>query len=294
MREVLKEDARRRKLREASDRLEQAWAQVATQTSVLPIRAHPALHGESLPTYVLDWLDHNRPGEYWRALDVSQRLDKINVPALHISGWYDTFVRGSVDGFLALKKFAASEFARENQYLLAGPWLHIPWGDRIGATDFGPEALVDTDVILLRWFDHWLKGIDNGVNHEPPVRIYVMGGGDAHKTPEGRIFVGGHWRDEQEWPLARTVPTPYYLHANGVLSPDKPAEDQPITYQFDPRNPVPTLGGNVSSQGTLMFQGAADQRCSRGACSGVNRAAAARRPRGSAPAGCGHAPRARR
>jgi uncharacterized protein len=93
------------------------------------------------------------------------------------------------------------------------------------------------------------------------VRIYVMGGGDAHKTPEGRIFVGGHWRDEQEWPLARTQPTPYYLHANGVLSPVEPTDEHPITYLFDPRNPVPTLGGNVSSQGTLMFQGAADQRC---------------------------------
>ncbi|MBI3302314.1 MAG: CocE/NonD family hydrolase [Deltaproteobacteria bacterium] len=93
------------------------------------------------------------------------------------------------------------------------------------------------------------------------MRIYVMGGGDAHKTPDGRIFVGGYWRDEQEWPLARTVLTPYYLHANGVLSPDKPADDPPTTYVFDPQNPVPTLGGNVSSQGTLMFQGAADQRC---------------------------------
>ena len=55
--------------------------------------------------------------------------------------------------------------------------------------------------------------MENGVDKEPPVRIFVMGGGDAHKTPEGRIFVGGHWRDEQEWPLQRAVSTPYYLHA---------------------------------------------------------------------------------
>src|ERR1700728_463448 len=85
-----------------------------------------------------------------------------------------------------------------------------------------------------------------------------MGGGDAHKTPEGRIFVGGHWRNEQEWPLARAAPTPYYLHANGVLSPDKSADDRPITYLIRPRNPVPTLGGNVASEGTLRYQGAAD------------------------------------
>jgi putative CocE/NonD family hydrolase len=88
-----------------------------------------------------------------------------------------------------------------------------------------------------------------------------MGGGDGHKTGEGRVFVGGHWRDEQEWPLARAVPTPYYLRAGGALSADKPADAAPVSYLFDPKNPVPTLGGNISSQGTLMFQGAADQRC---------------------------------
>ena len=119
--QLLKVDARRKQLREASDGLEQAWAQLASQTSVLPIRAHPALHGEGLPSYVLDWFDHDAPGEYWTSLDVSQRLDKIRVPALHISGWYDMFLRGSVDGFLALRKSAGSEFAREHQYLLAGP-----------------------------------------------------------------------------------------------------------------------------------------------------------------------------
>src|SRR5258708_32710755 len=89
-----------------------------------------------------------------------------------------------------------------------------------------------------------------------------MGGGDAHKTAQGRVFVGGHWREEKEWPLARTAYTPYYLQADGGLSPQKPAAEQPpITYLFDPRYPVPTLGGNVSSQGTLMFQGAAGQKC---------------------------------
>ena len=75
------------------------------------------------------------------------------------------------------------------------------------------------------------------------------------------VFVGGHWRDEQEWPLACTQPVPYYLHGSGQLSPALAANDSPIRYVFDPHRPVPTLGGNVSSQGTLMFQGAADQRC---------------------------------
>jgi putative CocE/NonD family hydrolase len=91
-----------------------------------------------------------------------------------------------------------------------------------------------------------------------------MGGGDAHKTPDGRVFVGGHWRDEKEWPLARAKLTSYFLHANGVLATESPpAAAAAITYRFDPAHPVPTLGGNLSSQGVLASAGATDQRCRR-------------------------------
>lgn len=104
-----------------------------------------------------------------------------------------------------------------------------------------------------------------------------MGGGDGHKTAQGKVFVGGHWRDEHEWPLARTVSTPYYLHANGQLSSQSPANEAPSTYQFDPKHPVPTLGGNIAAHSppesnhntierpgdseNLMEQGPYDQRC---------------------------------
>jgi hypothetical protein len=238
----LKEDARRKKLREASDRLETAWAQLALQTSVLPIRAHPALHGEGVPQYVLDWLDHDAPGEYWSALDVSRRLDKILVPALHISGWYDIFVRGSIDGFLALRESAGSELAREHQYLLAGPWVHIPWGDRIVATDFGPEALVDTDTILLRWFDHWLK--DSGAfDGKARVRHFVLG--------------------ENSWSEAESFPTnaeyPIFLHSDGransrkgdgTLSAVGPHDDEPCDiFVYDPEVPVLAPGGPAAASG---------------------------------------------
>src|SRR5580704_3949445 len=240
--QLLKADARRKQLREASDRLEQAWAQLASQSSVLPIRAHPALHGEGLPSYVLDWLDHDAPGEYWAALDVSRRLEKICVPGLHISGWYDMFVRGSVDGFLALRKSAGSEFAREHQYLLAGPWIHIPWGDRIGTADFGPEALIDTDTILLRWFDHWLK--DSGTfEGEPHVCHFVLG---ENRWREAEMF-----HREAEYTL--------FLHSegransrkgNGTLSAVSPAAGEPCDiFVHDPEVPVLAPGGPAAASG---------------------------------------------
>jgi putative CocE/NonD family hydrolase len=202
------------------------------------------LHGQGLPHYVLDWLDHDAPGEYWQALDVSARLEKICVPGLHISGWYDTFLRGSVDGFLALSQGAGTPFARENQYLLAGPWVHIPWGDRIGAADFGPEALIDTDAILLRWFDHWLK--DAGTfGGEPQVCHFVLG--------ENR------WREAESFP--REANYALFLHSdgransrkgNGALSTASPAAEEPCDiFIHDPETPVVAPGGPAAMSGAF-------------------------------------------
>jgi putative CocE/NonD family hydrolase len=242
--QLLKVDARRKRLREASDRLEQAWANLSAQTSVLPIRSHPALHGQGLPTYVLDWLDHDAPGEYWSALDVSRRLDRIRVPALHISGWYDMFLRGSVNGFLALCSSAESKFAREHQYLVAGPWVHIPWGDRIGAVDFGAEALIDTDAILLRWFDHWLKDAGTFAD-EPRVRHFVLG--------ENR------WRDAPAFPVE--AGRAFFLRSggransrkgDGALSTTSAGADEPCDiFIHDPEVPVGVPGGSAAAFGAF-------------------------------------------
>ena len=121
---------------------------------------------------MLNWFDHDHPGRYWTEMDVSQSLLQINVPALHVSGWFDTYLKGSIDGFLALTNAAGSELARNNQYLIAGPWMHIPWGDLIGDQNFGKEALLDTDAILLRWFNHWLKDSGEFTHRakDPPLR----------------------------------------------------------------------------------------------------------------------------
>jgi uncharacterized protein len=240
--QMLKGDARRLRLREASDRLEQAWANLAAQTATLPLRDHPALHGEGLPQYVLDWFDHADSGAYWQALDVSESLDRICVPALHISGWYDTYLKGSIDGFLALTQCAGSAQARENQYLVAGPWTHIPWGDRVGAGDFGAEALLDTDALLLRWFNHWLKDSGEFVN-EPRIRHFVLG--------ENR------WRRANAF--SENTDRTFYLSSggransrkgNGLLSAAKPAVGEPADiFIYDPEVPVMAPGGPAALSG---------------------------------------------
>ena len=240
--QMLKADARRRKLREGSDRLEESWANLAAQFSVLPFRDHPALHCVGLPGYVLDWFDHAQPGDYWTSLDVSQSLHRISVPALHFSGWYDTYLEGSIQGFVELSREAGSDFARKHQYLIAGPWQHIPWGDRIGVADFGAEALLDTDAILLRWFNHWLK--DSGeFADEPRIRHFVLG--------------------ENFWRRAETFPadTNYtlYLHSagkansrkgDGALASVQPATEEPSDiFIHDPEVPVPAPGGPSALSG---------------------------------------------
>lgn len=229
----------------------------------LPLRpgATPLKFAPDYETWLIEAMSHGDYDEFWKdagASVVDHLTEYKDVPEYHTTGWYDSWGMQVANlNYVGLRREKKSL-----QRLIIGPWIHSSENlSYAGEAQFTGDAALDLTAFHLRWFDHWLKGVDNRVDREPPVRIYVMGGGDAHKTPEGRIFVGGHWRDEQEWPLARSAATPYYLRANGVLSPDKRAEDQPITYQFDPRNTVPTLGGNISSQGTLMFQGAADQRC---------------------------------
>ena len=240
--QMLKMDARRLGLREASDQLEQAWAELRSQFSVLPFGAHRALQSPDLPTYVHDWFDHDRPGKYWEDLDVSACLEKIDVPALHVAGWFDLFLNGTISGFRALCEKARTARARDHQYLIAGPWVHIPWGDQIGEVNFGPEALLDTDTILLRWFNHWLK--DSGeFAHEPRIRHFSL--------------FENCWRPAKEWPAGAEAV--FYLRSHGransrkgdgALSITPPAVDEPCdVFVYDPEVPVPAPGGSGALSG---------------------------------------------
>jgi len=236
--QMLREDARRLGLREASERLEAAWRSLPAQPGFAPYGEHPAISDQALPSYVRDWVTHREADSYWSSLDVSTRLDQVRVPALHVAGWHDLYLEGSIAGYLALRAGAGSAFAREHQYLLAGPWVHIPWGDRVGDLKLGPAANLDTDQLLLRWFNHWLK--DSGdFGDEPRVRHFAMGPNE--------------WRSAPEWP--DQAPVTLFLHSaghansrcgDGTLSTSIPMDDEPRDiFVYDPEVPVPAPGGAV-------------------------------------------------
>ena len=178
-------------------------------------------------------------------------------------GWYDPYARTAVENYLGL-----SRRKRGPVQLILGPWTH---GDRsltyAGDVDFGPAAPVegnlaeDFSALRRRWFDRWVKGAANGVDADPAVRIFVMGGGSGRRNAAGRLDHGGTWRTAADWPLPQTQWAKFYLHPDGSLGPELSDDGaQPLDYISDPRNPVPTIGGALSSGEPVMRGGAYDQR----------------------------------
>jgi uncharacterized protein len=152
------------------------------------------------------------------------------VPSLNVGGWYDIFLADTIANFQAMRQNG------QPTKLLIGPWTHVTRGNPVGELNFGFGSTqnfinlqMDFGRVQLRWFDHWLKGIDTGMLNEPPISLFVMG--------------ANVWRAEPEWPLARAVNTPFYLHGKGGLSADQPRSEEPDCYVYDPANPVPTRGG---------------------------------------------------
>jgi putative CocE/NonD family hydrolase len=216
-----------------------------------------------LPSYeqwLLDILAEGDYNDYWRQRGYAIEHyyeGHADVPTIYLGGWYDSYARGTTDNYVALSKMKKTP-----QRLIMGPWTHGGWGaSHAGEVDFGPEAAMDDyNGYRLRWFDRWLKGIDNGVDRERPVRVFIMGGGGSRKDRNGRLSHGGVWRDAEDWPLPGTRYTNYYLHADGSLSAKLPGASAPSRYTFDPRDPVPTIGGGISAANEVMQPGAYDQR----------------------------------
>jgi putative CocE/NonD family hydrolase len=210
--------------------------------------------------WLLEVMQHGDYDSYWKqsGYSVTENVQQYaDVPVYHVTGWYDSWNRQNTMNYIAL-----SAAKKQPQKLIIGPWTHgQQQSNWAGETEFPSEAALDFNNWRLRWFDRWLKGNSNGIEEEAPVKLFVMGGGDGHKTEHGRRFHGGSWRDEREFPLARARLTPYYLQCDGGLSPKRSeAVSNWSTFRFDPENPVPTVGGNLSSTSGIADAGGFDQR----------------------------------
>jgi putative CocE/NonD family hydrolase len=220
--------------------------------------------------YVLDQWRHGTFDAYWKQVGIyaAGSYDRYSDAAMiHMSGWYDAYSLSTTDNYVALSKTKTGPIR-----LIMGPWTHgarsTPYA---GDIEFGPGATLDAlghgdyDTQRLAWFDRHLKGTSK-TDPDPPVRIFVMGGGPdgqgiGRKTPEGRLMHGGRWRTEPAWPIADAKLTAFHLHADGALSTAAPAAGaEPFTYDFDPNHPVPSIGGTITSGEPLMRGGGFDQR----------------------------------
>ena len=227
-----------------------------------------------LPSYerwAIDIQTHGDYDDYWkqRGYAISEYYDEhADVPTLYLGGWYDSYARNTCESYVALSRSKKSP-----QHLLMGPWTHGRYETpHSGDLYFGIDAQIDYMDLKLAWFDQHLKDLHTGTSGWQPVRIFTMGqGSDDSAVPwspgdgpeyPGRVYHGGYWRSEPDWPLPDTAFTPFYLHAGGSLSPETPAEEGcgATSYTYDPMDPVPTLGGGISAADTVMAPGGFDQR----------------------------------
>lgn len=216
------------------------WEQIYQHLPLLTMDEQAGLHSDYWRTN----MEHPLLDDYWRAICYQDKFAQVRVPVLHISGWYDDEQIGTPLNFTGMTTQGATPEIRSSQRLLMGPWGHrVNATSVIGEVDFGPQSLIDLRGEELRWFNRWLKH-DETAKSDAPVRIFIMG--------------ENQWRDEQEWPLAHTQWTPYYLHSegransrfgDGTLSPQQPSVNEPQdTYRYDPARPVPFITEPTSSQ----------------------------------------------
>ena len=188
--------------------------------SRLPVIAAAKAAGCGRPQYWNDWFDHQQDDAYWRALSIERRLDRVKVPVLGIAGWHDD-ARGTIRNYEIMSRLKGAP----SYHVVMDASAHkgIDWVNGY----FGLQARVDRRELQLRWMDHYLKGIDNGVDVQAALDIFVIG--------------DNTWRKEREWPLARTIWTNFYLRQNGKLDTTAPGSEPADEYTYDPGNPTPFL-----------------------------------------------------
>ncbi|MGD0294100.1 MAG: CocE/NonD family hydrolase [Terracidiphilus sp.] len=235
-------------------------------SKVLPLKQYPLFnklelgpgaegYTRKLAPYFLDWLDHPTYDSYWKQWSIEENYDKIQVPALTITAWYDIFMGGSLRNYMGMRDHAGTEAARNGQQLVVTLGGHSGWGRKIGEVDFGPDAPFDENEITLDWYDYLFMGKQNQFANGKPVKIFVMG--------------ENNWRDEEAWPLERAKETRYYLQSTGkansatgdgtlsITSAETEAADK---FVYDPGHPVPTVGGPLCCDAIHLAPGPRDQK----------------------------------
>lgn len=227
--------------------------------------ASPLSAAPEYEDYVFDQWEAGDFDGFWKQLGIYAEGFHgafTDAPTIWMSSWYDPYPRTATDNYVALSKAK-----RGPQRLILGPWTH---GNNhqtfAGDVDFGPAARLagnlaaDLTALRKRWFDRHLKGERNGVDEEPAVRIFVMGGGSGRRNAQGRLDHGGRWRAEAAWPPPDAKPVRFFLHADGTLAESQPKAAAARTFRYDPRHPVPSIGGTITSGEPVMVGGAFDQR----------------------------------
>ncbi len=238
-------------------RLEKAFQdpeEVASWFRHLPLKSFPP--ADTMGEWFFDPLEHPEDGPYWWSTDPTLRCSDVAVPMVHLTGWFDLALGPNLRTFTGIQKNGRTMDCRKAQRLIVGPWGHLNVGQReIGELDFGPDATFDVDAARLRWYDHWLKGIDNDAVDGPAVRLFLMG--------ENR------WIEMETWPPPGTSYEALYLREgnaeNGaVLNRGRLAFEQPLgaeradSYTYDPEDPVPSLAGDIDA--VPMDYGALEHR----------------------------------
>lgn len=226
-----------------------------------PIKDFPPLKDLDVAEFFFDNFETSEGDKAVEKPMIADQYDRFQIPAYHVAGWYDILLKPTLENFSGMREKAANDRAKNQQKLMIGPWAHSIFKSNIGERFFGIQASEDwidlkesLTELHLRWFDQWLKEKNTSITDEAPVKLFVMG------TNE--------WRDEQEWPLARTQYMPFYLHSdggantnsgNGRISWQPPADERADTYSYDPEHPVPTYGGATMFAGSPA-PGPLDQR----------------------------------
>ncbi len=254
------------------------WRLIAKDTNALlgaptlPLNHYPAFNYSSLPAgadataqiapYYLDWLSHPVYDAYWKQWSIEERFSDIQVPALHIGGWYDIFLGGTLRNYMGIKAHGGTDAARNGQRLLIQIGGHAGFGRRIGDVEFGDEALKFSPTsVVIDWYDYLFKGTQN--------EFAVQGPAAAGKPVH--IFVMGQnaYRQESDWPPPEGKLTRYFLHSGGSanslrgdggLSAMPPKKETPDKFTYDPANPVPTIGGSLCCDAEHYEPGPRDQR----------------------------------